>query len=90
MQLTGLSDFLRDTHAYHQLLQDLQAHQTQQRSIVRAARPFLLSALAQDWQAPVIYLTSQGRRAYNVTEQLPVWLPDTDAILQFAEPTPMF
>ena len=58
--------------------------------IVRSARPLLLAALAQDWDGPVIFLTAAVRRAYNVSEQLPIWLAEGARLYRFAEPSALF
>jgi transcription-repair coupling factor (superfamily II helicase) len=90
MQLTGLLDLLRESAAYRDL--STQLHNNTPPSdlgVIRAARPFLLAALARDWNAPIIYITARVDRAYNVSEQLPVWLGDAP-IYRFAEPTPLF
>lgn len=90
MQLTGLTGLLREGAAYRDVLGRLGAFDSQDMSIIRAARPFVLAALAQDWHGPILYITARGKRAYNVAEQLPVWLGDSERIHRFAEPTPMF
>ncbi|MBZ0290976.1 MAG: transcription-repair coupling factor [Anaerolineae bacterium] len=90
MQLTGLLDILRDTAPYRELIKEIRAQQpTDDLRVLRAARPFVLAALAEDWDGPVIYVTARVDRAYNVSEQLPVWLQDRP-IHRFAEPTPLF
>ena len=89
MQLTGLTALLRASHAYRQLVEDLTSG-THALNVLRAARPFLVAALAQDTIAPIIYITARGKRAHNTAEQLPVWIDNTRPILRFAEPTPMF
>ncbi len=89
MQLTGLTELLRSSHAYRQLVEDLTSG-THALNVLRAARPFLVAALAQDTTAPIIYITARGKRAHNTAEQLPVWIDSTRPILRFAEPTPMF
>ena len=90
MQLTGLLEMLRSSAVYRALLDQLHSQTpTDDLRIIRAARPFVLSALAQDWQGPVIYVTARVDRAYNVSEQIPVWLPGTP-VYRFAEPTPIF
>jgi transcription-repair coupling factor (superfamily II helicase) len=90
MQLTGLLDLLRDSAIYHALVNRLKTGQAPgDLRIIRAARPFVLAALARDWAAPVIYITARVDRAYNVSEQLPVWLGSAP-IHRFAEPTPLF
>jgi transcription-repair coupling factor (superfamily II helicase) len=89
MQLTGLLNVFRGSRAYQAFLEQLhQPHS--QHTIVRSARPFLLAALAHDWHSPIVYLTARGRRAYNVTEQLVVWLDEQRQVYRFAEPTPAF
>lgn len=89
MQLSGLLDFLRESAAYREVLTRLQGGETPALGVIRAARPFVLAALAQDWPGPVIYITPQIKRAYNVSEQLPVWLGERP-VYRFAEPTPLF
>lgn len=89
MQLTGLLQLLRDSAAYRTLLETLTHQRPESLRVIRSARPFVLAALAQDWPAPVIYLTARVDRAYNVSEQLPVWLSDRP-IHRFAEPAPLF
>lgn len=93
MYLDGLVDFLRQTRPYQGLLEQLkhgdgQAHWR----VVRSARPYLLACLARDWHAPILYLTARGKRAHNITEQLPVWFGEEDRgrVLRYADPTPMF
>jgi len=90
MQLTGLMDLLRDSASYQRLIDDLRAGGRHLRPTVRSARPYLLAALSADWPGPIIYLTARGKRAHNVSEQLPVWLLDETSIHRYAEPTPMF
>lgn len=90
MQLNGLLDLLRSSSTYRMIVERLKAGEPpDDLRIIRAARSFVLAALARDWDGPVIYITARVDRAYNVSEQLPVWLPDT-VIQRFAEPTPMF
>jgi transcription-repair coupling factor (superfamily II helicase) len=89
MHLIGLTDLLRETQGYHEQLARLQ-NSSQTWNLIRSARPFVLASIARDWSAPILYLTTTGRRAYNLVEQLPVWLEDESRILRFAEPTPMF
>ncbi|MAU13159.1 MAG: transcription-repair coupling factor [Anaerolineaceae bacterium] len=90
MRLTGLIDNLRQTQDYQSLLAELQKSDRRHRPIIRSARPYVVGALAQDWQGPIIYLTARGKRVHTVAEQLPVWLEDEARIHRYAEPTPMF
>ncbi len=89
--LSGLLDLLRDCRGYQTLLaQFVAGNRSDSFNIVRSARPFLLAALANDWGGPVIYLTAAVRRAYNVSEQLPLWLEDSARLYRFAEPSALF
>ncbi len=92
MQLSGLLDLLRDTSAYKALLNSLRTSGKQSAVLgtMRSARPFVAAALARDWGAPVVYLTARIDRAYNVTEQFPVWMGDDAPIYRFAEPASPF
>src|SRR5690606_10827122 len=88
MQLTGLLDLLRGSTVYRDFIEQLHTDAaTDDLRVIRAARPFVLAALARDWDGPVIYVTARVDRAYNVAEQLPVWLAERP-IHRFAEPTP--
>ena len=91
MELTGLTQTLRDSRAYRQLLARLQQGEALHTNLIRAARPFVLAALAADWPAPVVVITPQVKRAYNISEQLPVWTGADDAgVFNYAEPTAQF
>jgi len=92
MNLSGLLDLLSETTAYRTLLRRLKngdTHTAASLGVLRAARPYVLAALAREWPAPVIYVTARVDRAYNAAEQLPVWQPDR-RVLRFAEPAPLF
>ncbi len=90
MQLTGLTALLRENRVYRDLAARLQQGSTQL-NVVRAARPFVLAALASEWHGPLVVVTARVKRLHNVTEQLPVWLSsDQAAIYRFAEPAPQF
>jgi len=92
MQLNGLLDVLRNTPAYQNLLDYLRGGTTVDDlslGVLRAARPYVLAALATDWDGPIIFVTARPENAYNAAEQLPVWLPD-DRITRFSEPSAAF
>jgi transcription-repair coupling factor (superfamily II helicase) len=90
MRLTGLLDVLSASSLYRDLLGRLQENvSVDDVSIIRAARPFVLAALARDWPGPVLYVTGRVDRAYNVSEQLPVWVGERP-VYRFAEPTALF
>ncbi len=88
LNLSGLLDILRAAGSYRTLLNQLAAENGKTAfDSVRSARPFLLAALAKDWNGPIIFLTAAVRRAYNVSEQLPLWLEDSARLFRFAEPS---
>ena len=91
LHLAGLLDVLRQEKPYRQLLDALAAGSgSAPANVVRSARPYLAAALARDWTGPIIYLTAAVRRAYNVSEQLPLWLDDPARVHRFAEPSALF
>ncbi len=91
MQLSGILDLLRQAPPYRAALDSLrQSNEAVALGVLRSARPFVAAALARDWGAPVVYVTTRIDRAYNVSEQLPVWLGGADRIYRFGEPAPVF
>jgi len=86
--LSGLLGVLRQGRSYQRLLAQLADKNANIAfDIVRSARPYLLAALASDWDGPIIFLTAAARRAYNVSEQAPLWLEDGARLYRFAEPS---
>ena len=90
LQLTGLLDSVRGSGAYRSLVESLRSGDCAGSHVLRAARPCLLAALAADWDGPIIFLTATARRAYDVSEQLPIWLADSSRLHRFAEPSAQF
>lgn len=91
LQLSGLLDLLRDSISYRDLLSRLKLGESSSHfTVIRSARPYVLATLAQNWKGPILYLTAQVRRAYNISEQLPVWLGDENRVHRFAEPSALF
>lgn len=92
MHLKGLLASLTATETFAALLESLQSSTSTHipsQSIVRSARPYVIAALAQTTQRPLVVITARVDRAYDITEQLPVWLPET-SVLRFQEPTALF
>ncbi len=90
MHLEGLLPIMRQLPSYPALLDRLRSGgTTPDQHLLRAARPFVSAALAQDLDRPVLIVTARVERAYNVAEQLPVWLPNRQ-VLRFAEPSALF
>jgi transcription-repair coupling factor (superfamily II helicase) len=93
MHLSGLLPLLQNTSSYRTALESARSETAGTHlalGVLRAARPYTLAALAKDWGAPVIYITARVDRAYNVSEQLPVWLGEDVTIHRFGEPAPFF
>lgn len=90
MDLNGLLAALIETPVFQQWTAQIHADQPlPDQDILRSARPYVVAALAIQLQRPIILLTARPDRAYNVTEQLPVWLPGIE-ISRFEAPTPDF
>ncbi len=90
MQLDSLLSLMRDTPRYRTLVDTLRAGTSvPDQHLLRAARPYVIAALARDMNRPLIIVTAQVERAYNIAEQLPVWLPDVP-VMRFAEPSALF
>ncbi|MFZ4813819.1 MAG: transcription-repair coupling factor [Phototrophicaceae bacterium] len=92
MRLHGLLDALRRTPAFHNLLEQLRRPSRPEGlalGLLRAARPYVLGALATDWHAPIVYISARPETAYNTAEQLPVWI-DAVRVTRFAEGSSAF
>jgi transcription-repair coupling factor (superfamily II helicase) len=90
MQLHGLIALLRESAAFQSLLSQVAVGcAIPDQGILRAARPFVVAALAQAAARPLVVLCGTVERAYTLSEQLPVWLPETP-IYRFAEPSALF
>jgi len=58
--------------------------------LLRAARPFLLAALARDLQRPVLVVAGSVERAKTLAHSLRDWSPAAGHILRFPEPLTLF
>ena len=87
MNLAGLLQRVRDIPAYRELLEDLRAGETlKPLSLLRAACPYLVAALARDLLQPIIWIVARPEQATASTEQARHWLPDAHDVLRFSEP----
>lgn len=91
MHLQGLTQLLRESTVYTEVIDHLRQNQTPLSiNLIRSARPYLLATLARDWDGAIIYVTSRIKNAYNISEQLPVWLDTDRPVLRFPEPMTQF
>jgi transcription-repair coupling factor (superfamily II helicase) len=80
-----------ETLGYEELSQALANPSAEQPSaealtVLQAARPYLLAALRQDLNRPVLIVTSRRDRAREIYEQLQMWSASPDGHLLFPEP----
>lgn len=80
MRLDGLLPALAQTGAFQSLLKNIEDKQPLVgQQILRSARPYVTAAIADALNRPILLITDRVDRAYNITEQLPVWLPERTA-----------
>jgi transcription-repair coupling factor (superfamily II helicase) len=94
MNLSGLLDILRKQEAYRALLEELAVEASGDSlrgslGLIRAARPYLIAALASDIARPLLVITARSDYASNLAEQLLAWCPNL-RVLSFAEPNALF
>jgi transcription-repair coupling factor (superfamily II helicase) len=74
MNLSCLLSLLKDVPAYAQLTRDLSTTEVGQRAILLdAAKPYLIAALYEELNLPIIVVTAQPETARKLHEQLRVW-----------------
>ncbi len=97
MDLSRLLPFFQDESRFPDLLRGLRlesvsAHAAPQSislSLLRAARPPLLAALARRLSTPVVLLTARAERALLLRDEIAAWDPQVEPLI-FSEPTPVF
>lgn len=90
MHLNGLLTALTETEIFKSLLAGIQQGETvPDQDILRSARPYVIAALMQQLNRPMLIVTAHEDRAYNITQQLLAWLPEAN-VSRFHEPTPGF
>ena len=83
MNLSGLLPLIGDISAYQELLAEIrQGEGVASLSLLRSARPYLVAALAQDLQAPILLLVARPEQVTSVVDQLRHWLPHPQRILR--------
>lgn len=94
LNLSGLLDVLKHEPTYQSLLDSLDIKSKPGAGpaplgLIRAARPFVLSALARDTQRPLVVVSARLDQATNIAEQLLAWDPSL-RVMMYAEPNPLF
>ena len=90
MELFGLLGILRETWACADLIEALRrGRRPTGLNLLRSARPYVVAAIASEWDGPVLVVAAMVERAYHLAEQLPIWVRGRQ-VLRFAEPSPVF
>ena len=75
MNLSGMLSLIRDLPAYRELLGEIERGQAEgSLALLRAARPYLVAALAQDLQRPILFVVARPEQVTSVADQLKTWL----------------
>ncbi len=92
MDLSGLLPLLAESSTYRRLLDELRPPRPGERPlrVLRAARPFLVAALARDLDRPILYAAARLNRAQLIHETLRAYLGDAPRLLRFPEPAALF
>ena len=97
MKLAGLLPLIQDTAAYQQLVDSIERGSPGERfdlpeegalGVIQSARPYLVAALYQQLERPIVLLTARAERVGYWVDQLRVWT-GSEAILPFPEPDPL-
>ncbi len=87
MNLCGLLALIQDLSAYKNLVDEIKQGQAEgSLALLRAARPYLVAALAEDLRCPILWIMARPEQVTSVADQLRNWLPDPDRVLRFSEP----
>ncbi len=91
MDLSSLLDAIRALPTYQSLLKGLARGRTPEQPLrlIRAARPPVAAALAEDLGRPVVLLVSRHDRLLTLAEEMPAWAPKL-RLLPFPDPRPLF
>jgi transcription-repair coupling factor (superfamily II helicase) len=74
MNLSGLLSLLKEVPAYRELVGELSTAKGENKAIILdAARPYLIAALYEELDLPIVVVTSQPESARKLHEQLRAW-----------------
>ncbi|MEA3339825.1 MAG: hypothetical protein U9R15_07650, partial [Chloroflexota bacterium] len=91
MNVSGLLASLKSIESYRTLRAGLASGpMPPPLDLLRAARPFLLAALACDLQRPMLVVAGSVERAKTLVHSLRDWSSAADHILRFPEPLTLF
>jgi len=86
MNLSCLLSLFKETPAYKQLVGQLVASNGKQKVVILgAAKPFLIAALHEEFNLPLIVVTAQPKDAKGLYEQLQTWCSPSVDLMQFPE-----
>ncbi len=90
MHLSPLLDQIRALPGYATLRERAAAGEARlPLGVIRAARPAVAAALAQDLGRPTLIVAARPDRATAFADELPIWWPGA-TVRPFSEPAPMF
>ncbi len=90
MHLSPLLDHIRALPGYSALRERALAGEKRlPLGVIRAARPAVAAALAQDLGRPTLIVAARPDRATAFADELPIWWPGA-TVRPFSEPAPMF
>jgi transcription-repair coupling factor (superfamily II helicase) len=83
--LNRLLKLIEPIPAYHRMLDELKQKNSNTLVLLNAARPYLIAALYENLQVPVLLITAQPENAKKLQEQLSSWCSGREIYL-FPEP----
>jgi transcription-repair coupling factor (superfamily II helicase) len=93
MNLSGLLPLLTNSPTYQKLLDDLQAHHRGAEHtlpLLRAARPYVVAAIAHSLNQPLIIVTGRVETAGALVDALRAYTGDPSRVVRFPEPPVLF
>jgi transcription-repair coupling factor (superfamily II helicase) len=86
INLSCLLSLLKDVPAYRQLVTELLTAKEEHKAVILdAAKPYLIAALYEELDLPVMVVTSQPETARKLQEQLRTWCSPTAELHRFPE-----
>jgi transcription-repair coupling factor (superfamily II helicase) len=86
MNLSCLLSLIKEMPTYQQLVRQLSADKQEHKVfILGAAKPYVIAALHQELNSPLMVISAQPENARRLHEQLEVWCRPGTSLLHFAE-----